>query len=109
MAKFRKKSEIIEAITFQEMVSHGVKAGGNIVNGMPWSFEYKGHNITHENNQRYLIPTPECIHNMTPCDMLVTSINGEIYTCKQDIFNKTYELVTEDGLATQQMKLNHSM
>ena len=91
MAKFRKKPVVIEAITFTELVEHGVKSGANIVNGMPWSFEYKGHPITHENDHCYLIPTLEGTHNLTPRDMLITGVNGEIYPCKIDIFEKTYE------------------
>lgn len=93
MAKYRKKPVIIEAITFQELVEHGKSNGGNIVNGMPWSFDYKGHPITHENDQCYLIPTLEGTHNMTPNDMLITGVKGEIYPCKIDIFEATYENV----------------
>lgn len=91
MAKYRKKPVVIEAITFDELVEHGKANGGNIVNGMPWSFDYKGHPITHENDQRYLIPTLEGTHNMTPDDMLITGVKGEIYPCKKDIFEATYE------------------
>lgn len=91
MAKYRKKPVVIEAITFDELVDHGKANGGNIVNGMPWSFDYKGHPITHENDQRYLIPTLEGTHNMTPDDMLITGVKGEIYPCKKDIFEATYE------------------
>jgi len=93
MGKFRKKPVEIEAITFDELVQYGKANGGNIVNGMPWSFNYKGHPITHENDRRYLIPTLEGTHNMTPDDMLITGVKGEIYPCKLDIFNATYEAV----------------
>lgn len=95
MAIYRKKPVEIEAITFDEMVEHGraVCSGDNIIDGFPWSFEYKGHPITHENNQCYLIPTLEGTHNMTPSDMLITGIQGEIYPCKIDIFNETYDPV----------------
>lgn len=95
MAKFQKKPVVVEAITFAEMVAHGKATSGNIVNGMPWSFEYNGHPITHENDQCYLIPTLEGTHNMTPADMLITGVKGEIYPCKIDIFEATYEAVTE--------------
>lgn len=95
MAKYRKKPVIIEAITFQELVEHGKANGGNIVNDMPWSFDYKGHQITHENDQCYLIPTLEGTHNMTPNDMLITGVKGEIYPCKIDIFEATYEKVDD--------------
>lgn len=95
MAKYRKKPVIIEAITFQELVEHGKVNGGNIVNDMPWSFDFKGHQITHENDQCYLIPTLEGTHNMTPNDMLITGVKGEIYPCKIDIFEATYEKVED--------------
>lgn len=95
MGKFRKKPVVIEAITFAELVEHGKASNGNIVNGVPWSFEYKGHQITHENDECYLIPTLEGTHNMTPRDVLITGVKGEIYPCKIDIFETTYEAVTE--------------
>lgn len=95
MAKFRNKPVVIEAITFDEFVEYGKTVGASIVNGMPWSFNYEGHPVTHENDECYLIPTLEGIHNFTPLDMLITGVNGEIYPCKIDIFNKTYEEVTE--------------
>ena len=91
--KFRKKPVVIEAITFDELVQHGKENGANIVNGMPWSFSYQGHPISHENDTCYLIPTTEGIMNFTPSDMLITGVNGEIYPCKRDIFIKTYEAV----------------
>lgn len=91
MPMYRKKPVIIEAITFDDLVKHGIESGANIVDGMPWSFSYKGHPITHENDECYLIPTLEGTHNMTPNDMLITGVKGEIYPCKKDIFEQTYE------------------
>jgi hypothetical protein len=93
MTQFRKKPVVIEAITFTELVQFGRDNGANIVNDMPWSFQYKGHPITHENDECYLIPTLEGTLRFTPNDVLITGIQGEIYPCKKDIFNDTYELV----------------
>ncbi len=93
MAKYRKKPVVIEAITFDELVTYGKENGANIVNGMPWSFDYAGHPITHENDECYLIPTSEGIMKLTPQDMLITGVKGEIYPCKLDIFLATYEAV----------------
>jgi hypothetical protein len=93
MGQYRKKPIVIEAITFDDLVEHGRTNGANMVNGMPWSFKYNGHSITHENDQCYLIPTLEGTHNMTPADMLITGVRGEIYPCKIDIFEATYEPV----------------
>lgn len=89
--KFRKKPVVIDAITFDELVQYGRENGGNIVNGMPWSFTYKGHHISHERDDCYLIPTLEGTHNFTKEDMLITGVKGEIYPCKKDIFEATYE------------------
>lgn len=91
--KYRKKPVVIEAITFDEFVQHGRDSGAAIVNGMPWAFEYKGHGVTHENDRCYLIPTLEGGLNFTPDDMLITGVKGEIYPCKKDIFEATYDLV----------------
>ena len=101
MANFRKKPVVIKAITFDELVKHGVKfiedhpETGNFGpdEKTPWSFNYDGHPITHENNECYLIPTLEGTMQMTTKDMLITGIDGEIYPCKIDIFNKTYDKV----------------
>lgn len=93
MALYRKKPVVIEAISFDELVRHGLASTSNIVNGMPWSFDYKGHPITHETDECYLIPTLEGTHHMTPADVLITGVKGEIYPCKIDIFAATYEPV----------------
>ena len=91
MAKFRKKPVVIEAITFDELVEYGRSHGANIVNGMPWHLDYCVNPVTFENDLCYLIPTLEGIMRFTPEDMLITGVNGEIYPCKSDIFEKTYE------------------
>jgi len=99
--KYRKKPVVIDAITFDELVEHGKRecerTGGALVRGMPWSFTYNGHAITHENDRCYLIPTLEGVHNFTPADMLITGVKGEIYPCKLDIFGATYEPAGEES------------
>lgn len=97
MAMYRKKPVVIEAITFDELVKHGLQTGANVVNGMPWSFQYKGHPITHENDDCYLIPTLEGTMKMTRGDVLITGVKGEIYPCKGDIFAATYEAEGADA------------
>ena len=101
---FRKKPVVIEAITFDEFVQHGRDSGAAIVNGMPWSFSYKGHGVTHENDQCYLIPTLEGPHNFTPEDMLITGVNGEIYPCNKDIFAATYNAADVVAVASPEVE-----
>lgn len=95
--KYRKRPVIIEAITFDEFVEYG-RSQAKVLYGdkaMPWAFQYKGHGITQENDECYLIPTLEGTHNFTPQDMLITGVKGEIYPCKLDIFEATYEPVID--------------
>lgn len=64
--------------TFSEFVEYGKNNGGNIVNGMPWSFKINGTTVTHENDQCYLICTkvhPHTLH-FTPTDLLVFDAEG---------------------------------
>ena len=89
--KYRKKLVVIEAITFDELIECGKAAGAPLHNGMPWSFDYAGHPITHENDDCYLIPTLEGTMKMGRADMLITGVAGEIYPCKPDVFEATYE------------------
>lgn len=92
MPKFKKKPVTVEAITFNELMDHGRRVAPESVNGgMPWSFTYAGHHITHENDTCYLIPTLEGTMKMGRDDMLITGVKGEIYPCKRDIFAATYE------------------
>lgn len=104
MSKYKKKGVVIEAITFDELVKHGIESGAPLTNGMPWSFDYKGQPITHENDECYLIPTLEGTMNMTPDDMLITGIKGEVYPCKVDIFNESYieDLFVNDPVFTHE-------
>lgn len=96
MRKAIKKQIEIEFITFDEFVEFGKnQPDANIVDGVVWSFNYKGYSITHENNECYLIPTLEGTYNFTPQDVLITGVKGEIYPCKIDIFEATYSLVEE--------------
>lgn len=98
MARFRKKPVVVEAITFDELVAHGRASGAPLYGEaqMPWSIEYRGHLISHERDDCYLIPTREGTMQMGPSDMLITGVAGEIYPCKLNVFEVTYEAV-DDG------------
>lgn len=92
MAQYRKKPDMIEAITFDELVQHGIASGGNIVDGMPWAFHYSGLPVTHESNDCYHITTREGgLRRMTREDMLITDAKGDVYPFRKDIFDGMYE------------------
>ena len=86
---------VVEAITFQEFVEYGKAHSSCVIDGVPQCFDYCGKPITHERDDCFLIPSLEGMMNFTPEDMLITGVDGEIYPCKIEIFDKTYEAVPE--------------
>lgn len=100
MAKFRKKPVIIEALQLRwdnwpEMCEHaGV---GYLADGKPEG------TMGHSNSLGLFIPTfglfiptLEGLMIAREGDWIIKGVNGEIYPCKPDIFEKTYELVKEE-------------
>ena len=97
MARYVSRPEYTEAVTFEELVEYGKQHGANIVNGMPWSFDYKGQPVTHENNACYLVPGERGeLMRFTPQHMLMNDEEGHLFTCGLDIFNQTYEKVKNE-------------
>jgi hypothetical protein len=48
----------LPSISFDEFVEHGRRTAAGLVNDMPWCFQYKGHPVTHLNDDCYLISPP---------------------------------------------------
>lgn len=58
----------------------GKNNGGNIVNGMPWSFSIcVALHFTHENNELYIISIPGGMLKFTPMDLFITDQNSKLY------------------------------
>lgn len=96
MAQYRVKPQIFEAITFDELVEYGKNNGANIVNGMPWSFHYRGCPITHENDSCYLVLTKKGSMRMTPETMLITvplATGIELHLYNKEIFLSIHDKV----------------
>ena len=91
-----KKPIEIEFITFKDFEEYG-KGVCSVMRlrqeDSCTEFNYKGHAITQENDECYLVETLEGIMNFTPKDVLITGVKGEIYPCKLDIFNETYDII----------------
>lgn len=58
-------------------------------------------NISYDNvDKHWNITTLEGIMTAYDYDYLIQGVNGEVYACKPDIFEKTYELVEEQKTYT---------
>lgn len=98
MAKYIKKPVVIEAITFEELIRIGAEFADEVADGMPVKFTYNGYVIRQYDSNSYIIPTLEGDFLMTKDDMLITGVNREIYPCKKEIFEKTYEKCIEKSI-----------
>lgn len=108
MPKFRKKPVVIEAMQW---------TGGNLQEMLQWfaqiiqkpittvaehnvEFETAKCKVTFDMTQKpaikLLIKTLEGTHEASHGDWVICGISKEIYPCKPDIFEKTYDLVTDD-------------
>lgn len=91
MSKFIKKPAQVEAITFAELVSHGVQSGGHVVDGYLWSFNYMGYAVTSYDENIYRLSNAGTEMFFSPNDMLVAA-DGKLSAINKDLFNRFYEL-----------------
>lgn len=78
MALYRKKPVVIEAVQFNKAGDHpAVTEDPNSPTG------FGIHTLEHTAIK----------HEVTLGDWIITGVNGEVYACKPDIFEKTYEKV----------------
>jgi len=91
--KFRKKPVVIEAVqlrwdTWSEMCEHANV--GKLSDGRPEGTSRPNEKIG------LAIPTLEGVMTAEENDWIIKGIKGEIYPCKPDIFEATYEAVEDD-------------
>jgi hypothetical protein len=83
--KFRKKPVAIEA---EQFVIWDLKK-------IPAFITIHGVTFPVTKDATIMIPTLEGQHIASNLDWVIKGIQGELYPCKPDIFEKTYELVEE--------------
>jgi hypothetical protein len=89
--KYRKKPIVIDAFQY--------KGNGNFENpDLPywiWMAFETGVLWSKEGQDPLLIKTLEGSLSVSPDDWIIRGVNGELYPCKPDIFEKTYEAAQE--------------
>ena len=83
MAKYRKKPVIIEAIQWNGTITPDVR-------------RFFGSKRIVTQGICLLIRTLEGIMKANPRDYVIRGVKGELYPCKSDIFNQTYEKIEEN-------------
>lgn len=105
MPKFRKKPIVIEAFQMTEErrwdnsewpswlnEAWNREPGQNAV----WIDTDMPHALGRESAAELLCGTLEGVHRISWDDWIIQGVKGELYPCKPDIFEETYELVGEE-------------
>ena len=70
----------IRVVTFEEFKKYGQGNSDNIVNGVPYSFNFEGlFETSHENDDCYLIPTKKGMEKFTDEEILIVNENNFEY------------------------------
>lgn len=85
--KYKKKPVVIEAIKWN---------GDKISEVTDWISKALDKGVIMRFGNEVKILTLEGIMTASSGDYIIKGINGEIYPCKPDIFDKTYDIVKED-------------
>lgn len=90
MAKYRKKPVVIEAFQYTGINAQSVENFmGSNVSAVKRVTDGNGFVLALE------IHTLEGVMRADKFDWVIKGVNGEFYPCKPDIFEKTYELVSD--------------
>jgi hypothetical protein len=86
--QYRKKPIVIEAVQYTGLPG----AASDIIH---WILSNKFTARYHDDNT-IVIDTLEGSMTVQPYDFVIKGVKGEFYPCKSDIFETTYEVVTND-------------
>lgn len=81
--RFRKKPVVVEAVQWDGRLDRLAR--------------FMGGAVTVRLSGEALIPTPEGTLTAQRGDWVIRGVNGEYYPCKPDVFQNTYEEVSDDG------------
>ncbi len=86
--KYRKKPVIIEAFQYNGNFKYAPDwVISALQKGVLFYGKYEG------KPGELFIMTLEGNHHVSVCDFIIKGVQGELYPCKPDIFEQTYELV----------------
>jgi hypothetical protein len=104
MPKFRKKPVVIEAVQY---TGRSGKVD-DLYAFSKWMVDRQGNTNCHYRGETLIIPTLEGAMEASPGDWIICGVKGELYPCKPDIFEATYDPVHEVSAAMAQQLAERS-
>lgn len=90
MPMFRKKPVVIEAMQYLGPSGMLLNVDQAVVFD-DWIAANQGDRKCRYSGERFIIPTLEGDHEARPGDWIIRGIKGELYPCRSDIFDATYD------------------
>ena len=88
--KYRKKPIEIEAFQFKGDLCYSDTGEWCVPQ---WAIDAYHEDVIFEERGEFYIRTLEGVHHISYLDYVIQGVKGELYACKPDIFEMTYELV----------------
>jgi hypothetical protein len=91
--KFRKKPVVIDAWDAYQLMIYAASDWNSLPKAIRDAYE-KGDIVF--GREHIYIKTLEGDHRAEPSDKVIQGVAGELYPCKRDIFEATYDLVSDE-------------
>lgn len=92
MGYYRKKPVVVEAIQFKGIQLEDIDVALEFDD---WIRKNQGERRCKYVSNKLMIPTLEGLMEANPGDWIIRGVQGELYPCKPDIFEATYEVAPE--------------
>lgn len=86
--------EVLKVVSFAEFLGYGVLSKAPLINGMPWSFDWNGFSVTHENDLLYILSRQDERIVFPITSVLLCSIYGKVTVQPINELFEQYEVLT---------------
>ena len=88
--KYRKKPVVIEAVQYKSY-EDGLHKWDEVTDWLIAAFDYR--HLYYDTDFNLFVKSLEGDHHVSDGDYIIRGVKGELYACKPDIFEQTYEAV----------------
>jgi len=93
--RYVERRKEVEVVFFHDFVKYGKEHSENVVDGIPWHFDYKGNAVSHENDDCYLITTIDDMLSFESDSVLLIGVNNKLSVIKKDVLDDLYQMILQ--------------